>query len=143
MTLNQVKKVLSDFATNHKQIDFFGFGDVWELDVSTSRVYPLMWVELQPSQLAFKEFSYNFKVYFAAKVLRGEGNETEVLSDMTEIAKDLYAHLYNLQNSNDYEVVTNTAFEYFTEAFDDMVAGCMITLQIKVPNLYDYCQIPD
>jgi len=143
ITLNKVIKLLNNIATDHKQINSWGFGDLWEAGATTKLNFPAMWGSLKPATVNQNELNLNFSIYLMDKVRRSEANENEVLSDTLQIAMDVLAKLRELENSNDFYLVRQNAIDYFTESLDDEVSGVMFDITLKIPNLYDLCSIPE
>ena len=56
-TINQIVKQLEAIATNHEQINTFGFGQMPEFGKSTPIVYPVMWVVQLPSNINGNDLS--------------------------------------------------------------------------------------
>ena len=62
LTYNQILKEFKTFATNHKQIQNFGNGDLWEIVEHNQLAdfnYPLFWVADQPANLGDGTFTWN------------------------------------------------------------------------------------
>lgn len=140
MTLKQIKEEFSLIAQNHKEINSFGWGDIWEIATSGTIEYPLMWVQLEPATIADKVQTMNFKVILMDLVANGELNEDDVLNDMLEVSKDLIA-LLNDSTVYDWTVETGN-IEPFTERFNDSVSGWVIDIALRLPFAYDRCVVP-
>src|SRR4051812_5280330 len=97
MTLNQVKKVFEDIATNHKQINSFGYGDVDQINISGNTVYPLMYVVLSNGNVNNKNLNIPYNILLMD--IQDNNNQNEIESDMLQIAMDVRATLIN----GDYE----------------------------------------
>ncbi len=157
-TLNQHITLLRNYSESHLQINSFGVGDAWELvesftqtngvigedgTVIPNRTYPVMWVEVNGSNLSGNQLTDNYTIYFADLVNKDERNEAEVLSDMKQLCLDLAAYF---KQDEDYESNMNVSLEFtlddFTEKFNDEVAGWQMSLQITQPYLYNECAIP-
>ena len=91
-THNQIKNLLSRIATNHNQINDFGFGDTWEQGVKALS-FPILWATLNPGSINDNEVVLNYSLYFLDLVNRDEANEDEVLSDQLQTAVDVYSIL--------------------------------------------------
>lgn len=140
MTLKQIKEEFSLIAQNHKEINSFGWGDIWEIATSGTIDYPLMWVQLEPATIADKVQTMNFKVILMDLVANGELNEDDVLNDMLEVGKDLIALL---NDSTVYKWTVETGnVEPFTERFNDSVSGWVIDIALRLPFAYDRCVVP-
>jgi hypothetical protein len=144
MTLNQIVKELTKLGNDHEQINFVYFGDVWERLSNGEVTYPAMFFTLTGATIGSKEIAYSFSLYFMDRMLMEETNETEVLSDMTQVAGDLVAQL---RYPEDYSIVTWTPSQsmplsFFTESDPDLLAGVKLDTTLTVPFLNDRCQVP-
>lgn len=140
-TLNQVKKIFSDIATAHRQINSFGFGDTSDINVSGTTHYPLMYVVPEPSSVSGGLFKYTFKIIFADLVHTDCSNRDEVLSDIQSVALDVISQL----TDPDYEfsLETEVTLEDFTEGFDDNTTGWIASpITLNYAFNYDRCAIP-
>lgn len=141
MTLNEIRLELEQIAQNHKQINSFGFGDIWEINTSGTIDYPMMWVQLQNSVIANKVETLNFKFIFMDLVGNGEINEDDVLSDQLEIAKDVIGQLQHPSYSWNF-LADNVTLEPFTERFTDSVSGWVTDIALNIPYGFDRCAMP-
>ena len=144
MTLNQIVKELTKLGNDHEQINFVYFGDVWERLSNGEVTYPAMFFTLTGATIGSKEIAYSFSMYFMDRMLMEETNETEVLSDMTQVAGDIVAQL---RYPEDYSIVswtpsTNMPLSFFTESDPDLLAGVKLDTTLTVPFLNDRCQVP-
>ena len=142
-TLNQIIKKVEDIATNHKQINSFGFGDLHEFSTE-AKAMPCLWMELNTGSIDVEDqsFKYNFSLYFLDLVHKDETNETEVLSDQALIASDVYTLLDDEDNADNFLLEKTAALEFFTERTDDEVSGCKLDIVIKTKFLRKDCEIP-
>ena len=140
MTLNQIVKQITAFGSNHEQIKFVYFGDVWERLSNGEVTYPAMFFNLNDAQILAKQIQYNFSIYVMDRMLMEETNETEVLSDMTLVGQDMVAslrdHIYN------WIVSDNMSVTFYTESDPDYLAGLKIDFSLTLSSLNDTCQIP-
>jgi hypothetical protein len=144
MTLNQIVKELTKLGNDHEQINFVYFGDVWERLSNGEVTYPAMFFNLTGANVGEKNIAYSFSLYFMDRMLMEESNETEVLSDMTQVAGDIVAQL---RYPEDYSIVTWTPstsmpLTFFTESDPDLLAGVKLDTTLTVPFLNDRCQVP-
>ena len=140
MTLKEIKQKFNLIAQNHKQINTFGWGDIWEIATSGTVEYPLMWVQLEPASIADRVQTMNFKVILMDIVANGELNEDDVLNDMLEVSRDIIA-LLNDSTVYEWKVEIGN-IEPFTERFNDSVSGWVIDIALRLPFTYDRCVIP-
>jgi hypothetical protein len=144
MTLNQIVKELTTIGNAHEQINFVYFGDVWERLSNGEVTYPAMFFTLTGANVGPKEIAYSFSLYFMDRMLMEETNETEVLSDMTQVAGDVVAQL---RYPEDYSIVTwslnqNLPITFYTESDPDLLAGVKLDITLTLPFINDRCQVP-
>jgi hypothetical protein len=144
MTLNQIVKELTTIGNAHEQINFVYFGDVWERLSNGEVTYPAMFFTLNNANVAAKEIGYSFSLYFMDRMLMEETNETEVLSDMTQVAGDIVAQL---RFPTDYQNVTwtlnqNLPITFYTESDPDLLAGVKLDINLTVPFINNRCEVP-
>ena len=144
MTLNQIVKELTTIGNDHEQINYVYFGDVWERISNGEVTYPAMFMTLTGASFGAKDIGYSFSLYFMDRMLMEETNETEVLSDMTQVAGDIVAQL---RYPEDYSIVTwslnqNLPITFYTESDPDLLAGVKLDITLTLPFINDRCQVP-
>lgn len=144
MTLNQIVKELTKIGNDHEQINYVYFGDVWERISNGEVTYPAMFMTLTGASFGAKDIGYSFSLYFMDRMLMEETNETEVLSDMTQVAGDIVAQL---RYPEDYSIVTwslnqNLPITFYTESDPDLLAGVKLDITLTLPFINNRCQVP-
>ena len=140
MTIKKVKKLLNNLATDHKQINDFGWGDVWEIGESKSITYPLMYCTIQNSNVSGKTFNLSLSIIFADLVFEDEKNEDDVISDQMLICQDIIAQLRS--DTFDFTLSQSVNVNFFTERLSDLVAGVQATISLALPYVADRCAVP-
>jgi len=140
MTIKEVKKLLNNLATDHKQINDFGWGDVWEIGESKSITYPLMYCTIQNSNVSGKTFNLSLSIIFADLVFEDEKNEDDVISDQMLICQDIIAQLRS--DTFDFTLGQSVNVNFFTERLSDLVAGVQATISLALPYVADRCAVP-
>jgi hypothetical protein len=141
-TLNQIIKKLVTIAAAHKQVrtakhvkaeDFVVF-DYKDVD------YPAVWYTLNTSAINGKEKTYSIIVTIADIHHVENMDELEMQSDCELIAHDLLAQVG--WDKHEWTMQRNTNFEYFRQGQEDVLAGVTFQIDLKVPIIYDNCQVP-
>ena len=70
LTLNQVIKQLTDYGTNHAQINFTYFGEVYNRLSQEDVTYPAMFITLESSNILAKQIEFRFSLYFMDRQLQ-------------------------------------------------------------------------
>jgi len=140
-TFNQIITAFQTIATEHKQINTFGVGDIWEIETSGTITYPLMWAQPDISRVEENVFVSSWKLLFMDIIHKDERNENDVLSDMELVALDIIAQLQAPSYEFDFNA-SGITLERFTERFTDYVGGVMINVELRIPYNADRCAIP-
>jgi len=139
-TLNQIFQLIETEANAHQQVKQYGQGDVWEISPKELD-YLVLWAIEEGASVSERTLTYNIRLLAMDRVLPGEENEEEVLSDTLLILLDFVAYFRQL-HTEDVNIQTSVSFEPFTERFDDKVTGHSCVLSLTQPYNYNKCQIP-
>lgn len=147
LTLNQVVNRLRRLALSHKQIRSFFFGNVPDFDSGADIDYAGCFCEQQPGSIdrSGRLQTFVFRIFFLDLVKVSDdtkGNEIEVLSDMSSVAADFMAMLFDSAYEFDWTVSEQAGISPVTESLGDMVAGVSVEVGIGVDFLADRCQVP-
>ena len=151
LTYNQILKEFKTFATNHKQIENFGNGDLWEIvehNQLTDFNYPLFLVADQPANLGDGTFTWNFNVMAMDLVNKDESNENDVKSDMCQVLLDCVSYFeQKTATSNNVDwlkvnLVRSGTLTSFTERFEDELTGWGMNIGFRLPFSYNNCDLP-
>lgn len=151
LTYNQILKEFKTFATNHKQIQNFGNGDLWEIVEHNQLAdfnYPLFWVADQPANLGDGTFTWNFNVMAMDLVNKDESNENDVKSDMCQVLLDCVSYFEQktaISNNVDWlkvNLVRSGTLTSFTERFEDELTGWGMNIGFRLPFSYNNCDLP-
>jgi hypothetical protein len=140
MTIKEVKSLLNNLAIDHKQINDFGWGDVWELGESKSITYPLMYCTIESSNVTGKTFNLSLSIIFADLVFEDEKNEDDVISDQMLVCQDIIAQLRS--DTFDFTLGNTVNINFFTERLSDLVAGVQASITLALPYIADRCAVP-
>ena len=158
------KKIIDDFrilADKHKSINSFGSGDITQLIYLTSQIdgkdnskneapiYPLLYVIPNPVSRGEQQVTYSFSVVIADIMnTKNYDIETQLISDTLQIAEDILAQFkYSVTASqgdyeNKYDIILPATLNNFSEAYDDILVGWSITLDIVVDSPLNRCIAP-
>jgi hypothetical protein len=142
ISLNQVITGLNRIVAAHKQLNTFYQGDPFEFATSGTTNYPAMVVDLIETKTLRSNQKFTFDFFLMDLVRKGESNETEVLSDLALIAKDISAELKHPNWTWYIDLNSEIVWEAFTEKDDDMVSGYKATIELMIDLPDDECAIP-
>ena len=142
ITLNNVIKWFEDWADNHLQIQTFEYNSLDEIDTRIVDMNgTIMWMSWKPS--FFQKIPIlSYSIYIMDRVDIEKSNLVEVQSDSLCISQDLIAGISDSDEAWNVDIDRGIAVELFKEKFSSMYAGCVIDIDIRVPNTLDNCQVP-
>jgi hypothetical protein len=139
------KQILLDwqlFADAHEQIRSWGFGDATQLtmDVITKQEpeYPRIYFIPNRTRFNPNHMHITWTIVISDKVEDDLSNQTEVLSDTLEIAKDFYSKAY----LSDYDVEWDATLSPWLENTDAVLAGWSFDISVQQKFDYNRCVLP-
>jgi hypothetical protein len=139
MTLNQIVKKVTDYGSQHTQINFVLYGDIYD-HLSQGEVnYPAMFFNIEDVSISAKQIQYTFGLYFMDRQIENT-EELEVMSDQILTAQDIIALIRN--NANEWIVGDSIPMILFTESEPDVLAGVKASISLVLPSINNRCQIP-
>ena len=139
-TLNQIKKILTDFMSSHQQINDVKYEDDFDFNVERNLSYPVCNIEYLNSNMSGKEMRHQFKVVLADVVSENiKQHEDEIYSDMLQVAEDFFTYL---QYSEGFDFIRSTNINKFTDDTHDRTAGIVFTITLSTIRLQNSCLNP-
>jgi hypothetical protein len=144
-TINNFRSLFNNIATAHKQINSFGFGELWEVEEYMNKdvTYPLLWVQPVNSTTGLQVQTRTFRFLVIDLVSKQEEDNdytTEVWSDTELILNDIIKILR--MESDSYNVVGEPLLEPFKEEFSDWTSGWRSDIVIETDLNSNYCDVP-
>jgi len=143
--VDQFKKVCDE----HKQLNSFTFGDIFEVDLSNEMDFAKAHLIEQPATINSRDFVFTFDLLIMDLVAADGSNETDVLNDTFLILADVYREFKNglgkanpVIDSRDYVISDSISCEPFTDRFENLLAGWKGTISVTVPSHNNACNSP-
>ena len=143
---------LSGIAFYHPQINSFGYGDVTQItmDIETKESPSYVKMYVVPDNVTFSQnrLLYNFSIIIMDRVNEDLSNQSDVMSDTLEIAKDVFTILYQSYTANfggfsvDYMPLWGPNVTPFLEEYEDILGGWTLNITIEQPFDYNQCVLP-
>jgi len=146
-TFKKLIDKLEEFANRHPNINSFGFGNLVEFgkDVdNTAPLYPVLFVV--PQTINYNEglTEYGLQIFLADRLNDDNDGSVSIVSEMSLISKDLLG-IFKL--NEDFMYLADFDFPItatpFLERFNDVVAGVSTTINFRVSDYLDVCQLND
>lgn len=142
MTHNQFIKLFRDIATNHKDINTFGDGDIEKYtknEISSSKGQTL-WVNVKPKTIGETTQKKVYTFWIMDIVNEDFSNEAEVISDTERTFEDIIAILRSLYYNDFFMLDETITVEPFAERYATKVAGWVADITFKELFEADACQ---
>lgn len=142
-TLNNIIQYFSDFATNHLQLNDFGFGNIFELngEIKPGLNYNLLWVVPIDSLTTEQTKQRRFLILVLGLVKKDFSNRDEVWSDTEQILDDL---IKKLRIEEEYfDLVGDPLLTPVSEKHGDWVTGWQSEIVIETEFNSQPCDIPE
>lgn len=146
MTLNNVIQRIQTITLAHKQVRSFRKGLLGDLFADKTAKYPAVCLQDFGGNISLSGHAttLNYKLFFLDMVHVSQDtktNEQDVQSDMVSIAMDVLAQMNNSQ-FDDWAISTSNNIELLAELENDMVAGCVVDVSVRIIYAQNICQIP-
>lgn len=125
-------------------------GDIFKVDLNKQTIFPLSHIIVNSVSYQGSVLNYNISILSmdivdeskqeVTDIFIGNDNEQDVLNTQLAVANRFLEVLNRGSLGEDYELVNNTAsIEFFTERFENKIAGVTYTFDIAIQNSMTIC----
>ena len=125
-------------------------GDIFKVDLNKQTIFPLSHIIINSVTYAGPVLNYNISILCmdivdeskskTTDIFLGNDNEQDVLNTQLAVANRFLEVLSRGALSNDYELVNDSAnIEFFTERFENKIAGVTVTFDMAIENGMTIC----
>jgi hypothetical protein len=125
-------------------------GDIFKVDLNKQTIFPLSHIIVNSVSYQGPVLNYNISILCmdivdeskekVTDIFIGNDNEQDVLNTQLAVANRFLEVLRRGALAEDYELVNNTAsIEFFTERFENKIAGVTATFDIAISNMMTKC----
>jgi len=125
-------------------------GDIFKVDLNKQTIFPLSHIIVNSVSYQGAVLNYNISILsmdivdeskeLTTDIFIGNDNEQDVLNTQLAVANRFLEVLRRGALAEDYELVNNTAsIEFFTERFENKIAGVTYTFDIAIQNPMTIC----
>lgn len=124
--MSNLYESIKDIALLHQNVNSFGSGDIFKLNDMKDIQYPMIWIELQTSDLNYTQINPTIRIYYVDRTLDDLSDSMQIELDSIQVLNDL---IYSI--SNYYQILDKTTVTPFNQKFFDMCAGGYIDIQLS------------
>ena len=139
LNLKQLYLILEDLLFLHPEINSVTRLAVKDYIGNRQKIYTNANIHFVSSSNGAKYITHTFLVSISDRLTPTSDNETEIQSNVLQIAEDLFTFL---ADSYDYTFSKNVNIQTFTEADGDRTAGIFFQLNIQVLRSQNKCILP-
>jgi len=125
-------------------------GDIFKVDLNKQTIFPLSHIIVNSISYQGAVLNYNISILsmdivdeskdLTTDIFIGNDNEQDVLNTQLAVANRFLEVLNRGSLGEDYELVNGTAsIEFFTERFENKIAGVTYTFDIAIQNSMTIC----
>lgn len=140
ITLNQLRREITEFATAHGQIRTAKFSRQFELQEGGDIIYPALFYDVKPMRKQKGALLRPFTFWIADLVRPDRENTVEIWNDTELMALDILAYLDS--EDRDFKLQEGATITHFTLAGADLTAGVQIELTLELRIALNACEIP-
>jgi hypothetical protein len=149
-TFYEITQVIKNKLQEDLFVNTVTTGDIFKVDLNKQTIFPLSHIIINSVAYAGPVLNYNISILCmdivdeskskTTDIFLGNDNEQDVLNTQLAVANRFLEVLSRGALSNDYELVNDSAnIEFFTERFENKIAGVTVTFDIAIENGMTIC----
>ena len=146
----QITEEIESALLSDENVNTVTTGDITDIDLSKNSIYPISHVTVNNANLEENLIRFNISVISmdlvdvskseTTDIFVGNNNEQDVLNTQLAVVNKLVQKLrQGTLYQNKFQLDNNPTSEFFTDRFDNQVAGVAATIVIVIPNDIDIC----
>jgi len=149
-TFYEITQVIKNKLQEDLFVNTVTTGDIFKVDLNKQTIFPLSHIIINTVTYAGPVLNYNISILCmdivdeskskTTDIFLGNDNEQDVLNTQLAVANRFLEVLYRGALAEDYELVNGSAnIEFFTERFENKIAGVTVTFDIAIQNSMTKC----
>lgn len=149
-TFYEITQVIKNKLQEDLFVNTVTTGDIFKVDLNKQTIFPLSHIIINSVTYAGPVLNYNISILCmdivdesnskTTDIFLGNDNEQDVLNTQLAVANRFLEVLNRGALSNDYELVNGSAnIEFFTERFENKIAGVTVTFDMAIENGMTIC----
>lgn len=149
-TFYEITQVIKNKLQEDLFVNTVTTGDIFKVDLNKQTIFPLSHIIINTVTYAGPVLNYNISILCmdivdeskskTTDIFLGNDNEQDVLNTQLAVANRFLEVLYRGALAEDYELVNGSAnIEFFTERFENKIAGVTVTFDMAIQNSMTKC----
>ena len=146
----QITEEIESALLSDENVNTVTTGDITDIDLSKNSIYPISHVTINNASLEENLIRFNISLISmdlvdvskseTTDIFVGNNNEQDVLNTQLAVVNKVVQKLrQGTLYQNKFQLDNNPTCEFFTDRFDNQVAGVAATIDIVIPNDIDIC----
>lgn len=146
----QITEQIEAALLSDENVNTVTTGDITDIDLSKNSIYPISHVTINNASLEENLIRFNISLISmdlvdvskseTTDIFVGNNNEQDVLNTQLAVVNKVVQKLrQGTLYQNKFQLDNNPTCEFFTDRFDNQVAGVAATIDIVIPNDIDIC----
>jgi hypothetical protein len=149
-TFYEITQVIKNKLQEDLFVNTVTTGDIFKVDLNKQTIFPLSHIIINSVSYQGPVLNYNISILCmdivdeskskTTDIFLGNDNEQDVLNTQLAVANRFLEVLNRGALAEDYELVNGSAnIEFFTERFENKIAGVTVTFDIAIQNSMTKC----
>jgi len=148
-TFYEITTKIKDQLQLDKFVNTVTMGDIFKVDLNKQTIFPLSHIIVNNVSYQGPILVYNVSILSmdivdeskdkVTDIFVGNDNEQDVLNTQMMVSNRFIEILRRGTLANDYELIGNPSIEFFTERFENKLAGVTTTFDMAIANKMTVC----
>ena len=148
-TFYEITQVIKNKLQEDLFVNTVTIGDIFKVDLNKQTIFPLSHIIINSATYLGSTWNYNVSILcmdivdesksLTTDIFLGNDNEQDVLNTQLMVVNRFLEVLSRGDLSNDYELINTPSVEFFTERFENKLAGVTVTFDMVIQNQMSKC----
>jgi hypothetical protein len=145
----EITQAIKDQLNKDLFVNTVTIGDIFKVDLNKQTIFPLSHIIINSATYQGVTWNYNISILcmdivdesksLTTDIFLGNDNEQDVLNTQLMVVNRFLEVLSRGDLSNDYELINTPSVEFFTERFENKLAGVTLTFDMVIANQMSIC----
>ena len=145
----EITQAIKDQLKEDIFVNTVTIGDIFKVDLNKQTIFPLSHIIINSATYNGPTWNYNISILcmdivdesksLTTDIFLGNDNEQDVLNTQLMVVNRFLEVLRRGKFGDDYELINTPSVEFFTERFENKIAGITLTFDIVIANEVTKC----
>jgi len=145
----EITKAIKDQLSNDLFVNTITIGDIFKVDLNKLTIFPLSHIIINSASYQGATWNYNISILcmdivdeskeITSDIFLGNDNEQDVLNTQLMVVNRFLEVLRRGSLAEDYELIGTPSVEFFTDRFENKIAGVTVTFDMAIANQMSKC----